>query len=147
MHLASITLTAKCFLQNGPAYCEAFLNVLRNVTKEEAVQYVLALIDDMLSGRQCHALCAITAQANCWWPPKSITLPVSVLHLLQLILLEHNCFIRKVTCIWQTFLTLTASFSGRSLPHPPPQLIMHCDTQFLFHSCDRGTQMEFCLCQ
>ena len=37
-------------LQNGPAYCEAFLNVLRNVTKEEAVQYVLALIDDMLSG-------------------------------------------------------------------------------------------------
>lgn len=37
-------------MQNGPAYCEAFLNVLRNVTKEEAVQYVLALIDDMLSG-------------------------------------------------------------------------------------------------
>lgn len=37
-------------VQNGPAYCEAFLNVLRNVTKEEAVQYVLALIDDMLSG-------------------------------------------------------------------------------------------------
>ena len=37
-------------LQNGPAYCEAFLNVLRNVTKEEAVQYVLALINDMLSG-------------------------------------------------------------------------------------------------
>lgn len=44
-----IALTT-CYLQNGPAYCEAFLNVLRNVTKEEAVQYVLALIDDMLSG-------------------------------------------------------------------------------------------------
>lgn len=37
-------------MQSGPAYCEAFLNVLRNVTKEEAVQYVLALIEDMLSG-------------------------------------------------------------------------------------------------
>ena len=46
-------LIVSCFkivMQNGPAYCEAFLNVLRNVTKEEAVQYVLALIDDMLSG-------------------------------------------------------------------------------------------------
>lgn len=42
-------------MQNGPAYCEAFLNVLRNVTKEEAVQYVLALIDDMLSGMPCCA--------------------------------------------------------------------------------------------
>lgn len=40
-------------MQNGPAYCQAFLNVLRNVTKEEAVQYVLALIDDMLSGTVC----------------------------------------------------------------------------------------------
>ena len=40
-------------MQNGPAYCQAFLNVLRNVTKEEAVQYVLALIDDMLSGTFC----------------------------------------------------------------------------------------------
>lgn len=40
---------AELLEQNGPAYCEAFLNVLRNVTKEEAVQYVLALIDDMLS--------------------------------------------------------------------------------------------------
>ena len=37
-------------MQNGPAYCEAFLTVLRNVTKEEAVQYMLALIDDMLAG-------------------------------------------------------------------------------------------------
>jgi V-type H+-transporting ATPase subunit H len=33
----------------GPAICEAFLNVLRNVAKEETVQYVLALIDDMLA--------------------------------------------------------------------------------------------------
>lgn len=40
-------------MQNGPAYCQAFLNVLRNVTKEEAVQYVLALIDDLLSGTFC----------------------------------------------------------------------------------------------
>ncbi|KAL3157490.1 hypothetical protein ABBQ32_011954 [Trebouxia sp. C0010 RCD-2024] len=40
---------AELLEQNGPAYCQAFLNVLRNVTKEEAVQYVLALIDDLLS--------------------------------------------------------------------------------------------------
>lgn len=46
-------------MQNGPAYCEAFLNVLRNVTKEEAVQYVLALIDDMLSGMLIACHCAL----------------------------------------------------------------------------------------
>jgi hypothetical protein len=36
--------------QDGAAYLEAFLMVLRNVTKEETVQYVMALIDEMLSG-------------------------------------------------------------------------------------------------
>ena len=49
-----VLFTLSGFMQNGPAYCEAFLNVLRNVTKEEAVQYVLALNDDMLSGMPCH---------------------------------------------------------------------------------------------
>ncbi len=29
---------------------EAFLSVLRNVTKEDTVQYVLAVLDDMLTG-------------------------------------------------------------------------------------------------
>ena len=48
--LEQTSLNLPLYLQNGPAYCEAFLNVLRSVTKEEAVQYVLALIDDMLSG-------------------------------------------------------------------------------------------------
>jgi V-type H+-transporting ATPase subunit H len=33
----------------GPAYAEAFLSVLRNVSKEETVQYVLALLLQMLS--------------------------------------------------------------------------------------------------
>ena len=51
-------------MQNGPAYCQAFLNVLRNVTKEEAVQYVLALIDDMLSGKGCLLICFHLQQAN-----------------------------------------------------------------------------------
>ena len=37
-------------LQAGPAYAEAFLSVLRNVTKEDTVQYVLALLDNMLTG-------------------------------------------------------------------------------------------------
>lgn len=38
-------------MQAGPAYAEAFLSVVRNVTKEDTVQYVLALLDDMLSGQ------------------------------------------------------------------------------------------------
>jgi V-type H+-transporting ATPase subunit H len=37
-------------LQNGPAFVEAFLSVLRSVTKEETVQYVLALLLQMLQG-------------------------------------------------------------------------------------------------
>ena len=52
-------------MQNGPAYCQAFLNVLRNVTKEEAVQYVLALIDDMLSGKCCLSVCS-TCSVQPW---------------------------------------------------------------------------------
>ncbi len=36
--------------QAGPAHVEAFLSVLRNVTKEDTVQYVLAVLDDMLTG-------------------------------------------------------------------------------------------------
>lgn len=35
--------------ESGPAFVEAFLSVLRNVTKEETVQYVLALLLQMLS--------------------------------------------------------------------------------------------------
>ncbi|CAK0784291.1 hypothetical protein CVIRNUC_007495 [Coccomyxa viridis] len=33
----------------GPSYTEAFLTVLRNVTKEDTVQYVLALLDQLLA--------------------------------------------------------------------------------------------------
>ena len=36
--------------QEGPAYTEAFLTVLRQVSKEEVVQYILALLDDMITG-------------------------------------------------------------------------------------------------
>ena len=43
-------------LQAGPLYAEAFLTVLRNVTKEDTVQYVLALLDDMLSGKSPNLL-------------------------------------------------------------------------------------------
>ncbi|KAK9813607.1 hypothetical protein WJX73_010348 [Symbiochloris irregularis] len=35
--------------QAGPAHLQAFLTVLRNVTKEDTVQYVLALLDDTLT--------------------------------------------------------------------------------------------------
>ena len=37
-------------VQEGPAYTEAFLTVLRQVSKEEVVQYILALLDDMVTG-------------------------------------------------------------------------------------------------
>jgi V-type H+-transporting ATPase subunit H len=36
--------------QDGPAYVDTLLTVLRNVTKEETVQYVLALLDDIVTG-------------------------------------------------------------------------------------------------
>ncbi len=35
--------------QNGAALIDALTTVLRNVTKEETVQYVLALLDDVVS--------------------------------------------------------------------------------------------------
>merc|ERR1719506_976583 len=34
--------------EEGPAYVEAFLAVLRNVTQQDTVQYVLALLEDMV---------------------------------------------------------------------------------------------------
>ncbi len=37
-------------MQAGPSYAEAFLTVLRNVTKEDTVQYVLAVLDQLLAG-------------------------------------------------------------------------------------------------
>ena len=47
------------FPQDGKAYVETFFNVLRNVTKEETVQYTLALLREMLemapSGTHAHA--------------------------------------------------------------------------------------------
>lgn len=49
-------------LKDGAAYLEAFLMVLRNVTKEETVQYVMALIDEMLAGL-LHAR-AVSANLN-----------------------------------------------------------------------------------
>lgn len=39
---------AKLLAEAGPLYVGALLSVLKNVTKDETVQYVLALIDDML---------------------------------------------------------------------------------------------------
>ena len=36
-------------MQNGAALIDALTTVLRNVTKEETVQYVLALLDDIIT--------------------------------------------------------------------------------------------------
>ncbi|KAG5553336.1 hypothetical protein RHGRI_011266 [Rhododendron griersonianum] len=35
--------------QDGPAYVRVFVNILRDIFKEETVEYVLALIDEMLT--------------------------------------------------------------------------------------------------
>ncbi|XP_078163215.1 putative V-type proton ATPase subunit H [Carex rostrata] len=39
----------------GPAYVRVFVNILRNISKEETVEYVLALIDDMLTANPMRA--------------------------------------------------------------------------------------------
>lgn len=39
------------FLQDGPAYVHLFVSILRDIFKEETVEYVLALIYEMLSGK------------------------------------------------------------------------------------------------
>lgn len=41
-------------LQDGPAYVHLFVSILRDIFKEETVEYVLALIYEMLSGKQKH---------------------------------------------------------------------------------------------
>lgn len=37
-------------MQDGPAYVRVFVSVLRNIFKEETVEYVLALTSEMLTG-------------------------------------------------------------------------------------------------
>ena len=39
--------------QDGPAYVRVFVCVLRDIFKEDTVEYVLALIDEMLAGSVC----------------------------------------------------------------------------------------------
>jgi V-type H+-transporting ATPase subunit H len=46
---------AKMLAEAGPSYVSALLSVLRNVTKDETVQYVLALIEDMLENDSANA--------------------------------------------------------------------------------------------
>lgn len=36
--------------QDGPAYVRVFVSILRDIFKEETVEYVLALVDEMLTG-------------------------------------------------------------------------------------------------
>lgn len=36
--------------QDGPSYVRVFVRVLRDIFKEDTVEYVLALIDEMLAG-------------------------------------------------------------------------------------------------
>jgi V-type H+-transporting ATPase subunit H len=36
--------------QNGVAYIKVFVGMLRDISREDTVEYVLAMIDEMLSG-------------------------------------------------------------------------------------------------
>lgn len=38
-------------LQDGPAYVRVFVTILQEIFKEDTVEYVLALIDEMLAGK------------------------------------------------------------------------------------------------
>lgn len=37
-------------LQDGPSYVRVFIRILRDIFKDDTVEYVLALIDEMLAG-------------------------------------------------------------------------------------------------
>ncbi len=54
---ASTYLLNLLFSQSGPAHIEAFLSVLKAVTKEETVQYVLAVILQLLQGALLYLSC------------------------------------------------------------------------------------------
>ena len=46
------SVAAPACIQDGPAYIQTFMQVLQNVSKEETVEYVLALMDELLTGQQ-----------------------------------------------------------------------------------------------
>jgi hypothetical protein len=67
--------------QSGSSYAEAFLGVLRAVTKDDVVQYVLAVLNDIISGAFarlflcCTALvsaCHLTADMSAEYPHHAI---------------------------------------------------------------------------
>ncbi|MBA0611912.1 hypothetical protein Godav_012563 [Gossypium davidsonii] len=43
------SVRAQLLDDDGPAYVQVFVNILRDIFKEETVEYVLALIDEMLT--------------------------------------------------------------------------------------------------
>ena len=45
------SVAAPVWLQDGPAYIQTFMQELRNVSKEDTVEYVLAIMDQLLTGQ------------------------------------------------------------------------------------------------
>lgn len=37
-------------MQNGVAYVRVFVGILRDISKQETVEYILAMVDEMLTG-------------------------------------------------------------------------------------------------
>jgi V-type H+-transporting ATPase subunit H len=37
-------------VQNGVAYIRVFVGILRDISKQETVEYMLAMVDEMLTG-------------------------------------------------------------------------------------------------
>lgn len=48
----SIMFTTEFTWQDGPAYVRVFVSILRDIFKEETVEYVLSLIDEMFIGNR-----------------------------------------------------------------------------------------------
>jgi len=70
------------WLQAGPSYAEAFLTVLHTVTKEDTVQYVLALLDQLLAGavRGCFdivSICSVNTTTGLLETPVCVTMQLT----------------------------------------------------------------------
>lgn len=66
--------------QNGAAYVAVFLNVVRNINKEETVEYILAVIDELLSGE----ICQFRECQEIWDPLMNLIVCNSILSVVEL---------------------------------------------------------------
>lgn len=48
-----MSILCGCFgvVQNGVTYVRVFVGILRDISKQETVEYMLAMVDEMLTGK------------------------------------------------------------------------------------------------